>query len=89
MEKETVKMAHANHYDWRDIIRREAVVCAGPIKMAAYRVMDPDTGEHSPMQFHLTYDNMVMAVLGESAAKMLSDFIMATLQSHQESGIES
>lgn len=76
-----------NRYDKRDIVRREAVLIAdgiGSMKMAAYRVRDPETGEFSPLQFHFTYDNTVMAVMGESAAKLFAKFINDTLGINQE-----
>lgn len=64
-----------NTYDKDDIIRREKVLIAGPIKIAAYRVRDPETGEFSKLQYHMTYDNTVMAVMGEEAAKLFIRFI--------------
>lgn len=82
--KAELKAAHGNNYDWRNIVKREAALIAGPMKMAAYRVLDPETGEHSPLQFHLTYDNTVMAVLGEASARMLADFINRTIPSPTE-----
>lgn len=68
-----------NTYDKLDRVKREAVVIAGPIKMAAYRVRDPETQEWSPLQFHLTYDNTIMAMLGENSGRMLAKFITDTL----------
>lgn len=71
-----------NRYDKRDIVRREAVMIAdgiGSMKMAAYRVRDPETDEFSPLQFHFTYDNTVMAVMGERSAKLFANFINDTL----------
>ncbi|OWZ90444.1 hypothetical protein B9J07_28070 [Sinorhizobium sp. LM21] len=48
---------------------------AGPLKIAAYQVRDPETGAFSKNQFHMTYDNTVMAVLDESSAKLFASFI--------------
>ena len=73
-----------NPYDKNDIIRREAVMVAGPLKIGAYRVRDLDTGEFGPMQIHMTYDNMVMAVLGESSARLLATFVDRHLPKHPE-----
>ena len=64
-----------NKYDKDDIIRREKVLIAGPIKLAAYRVRDSETGEFSKLQYHMTYDNTVMAVMGEEAAKLFVRFV--------------
>jgi hypothetical protein len=58
-----------NTYDKRDIVRRESVLIAdgsGQLKMAAYRVRDPDTQEFSTLQFHATWNNTVLAVMGVS-----------------------
>lgn len=77
--KEDQIASHGNRYDWTDTVRRESVIIAGPMKMAAYRVRDPETGEYGALQFHMTYDNMVMAVMGESAAKLFADFVTSTL----------
>lgn len=66
-------------YDTKDRVDRVAVIAAGPIKVAAYRVRDPQTNEWSPMQFHMTYDNTVMAVMGEQAAKLFSKFVNDTM----------
>lgn len=69
----------ANSYDKADMVRREAVILAGPLKVAAYRVRDPETGEFGSRQFHMTYDNTVMAVMGEEAAKLFVRFVSHTL----------
>jgi hypothetical protein len=68
-----------NDYDGHDIIRREAVMMAGPLKLAAYRVRDVETNKFSPLQFHMTYDNTVMAVMSQEAAKLFSGFVQTTL----------
>lgn len=64
-----------NNYDKNDIIKREAVVIAGAMKVASYRVKDIETGEFGNLQFHLTLDNHVMAVLSESSARLLFNHI--------------
>lgn len=68
-----------NTYDKTDQVRRKSVLIAGPLKLAAYTVADPETGEHGPLQFHMTYDNTVMAVMGESAARLFVDFAQRAL----------
>jgi hypothetical protein len=68
-----------NTYDERDIVRREAVMIAGPLKIGAYRVRDLETGEFSELQIHMTYNNMVLAVLGESSARLLAQFVESHL----------
>ena len=71
-----------NTYDKRDIVRREAVLIAdgaGSLKMAAYRVRDPETGDFSKLQFHATFDNMVLAVMGEDSAKLFAMFVNDSL----------
>lgn len=64
-----------NTYDKLDMIRREAALIAGPLKLAAYRVKDPETGEFGKLQYHMTYDNTVMAVMSEEAAKLFAKFV--------------
>lgn len=64
-----------NKYDKDDIIRREAMIRAGAIKIASYRVKDIETGDFGPLQIHFTYDNTVLAVLSEGSAKLLHNFI--------------
>lgn len=59
-----VKMVHMEHE-----------VISGPLKIGAYRVRDPKTGEWSKLQYHMTYNNFVVAVLEEESAKLLVRFI--------------
>lgn len=68
-----------NHYDPQDIVRRGNVIYAGPLKLASYTVRDPETGEHGPVQFHMTYDNMVMALMGTSSAQLFAQFVQDTV----------
>ena len=77
-------MSDDNTYDRFDVVKREAVMIAsGPfsqVKFAAYRVRDPDkAGEWSAIQFHATYDDTVMAVMGEQAARAFADFVARTV----------
>lgn len=71
-----------NTYDKRDIVKREHVLVAdglGALKMAAYRVRDPETGEFSKLQFHATFNNMVLAVMEEESAKLFAIFVTSSL----------
>jgi len=71
-----------NTYDTHDIVRREAVLTAdgaGGLKIAAYRVRDPETKEFSHLQFHMTHDNTVLAFMGQEAAKLFARFVVKTL----------
>ncbi len=68
-----------NQYDWKDRVERGAVIIAGPLKMATYRVRDPETDEWSPQQFHATYDNHVLAVMSGQTAKLFARFINDSL----------
>jgi hypothetical protein len=72
-------MKMTNTYDKQDRVHRQDALVAGPIKLAAYRVRDPETDEWSKLQFHMTYDNIVMAVMGEDSAKLFVRFINDTL----------
>lgn len=69
-------MTEKNTYDTRDRVARDAAIIAGPLKLAAYRVRDPETDEWSKTQFHMTYDNTVLAMLSEDSMKLLLGFAM-------------
>jgi hypothetical protein len=68
-----------NHYDRRDMVQMHGKIMAGAVKIAAYKVRDPETLEWSVMQFHMTYNNMVMGMLEEQGAKLFANFITSTL----------
>ena len=68
-----------NQYDTKDRVKRGAVIIAGSLKMAAYRVRDPETDEWGPQQFHATYDNHVLAMMSEETAKLFAKFINSTV----------
>lgn len=68
-----------NRYDKKDRIKRVSAIIAGPLKLAAYRVRDPETNVWSGLQFHMTYDNHVMAVMEEDSAKLFARFVEQTL----------
>lgn len=79
--------AQRNRYDKRDRVKQEGMMRAGTLKIAAYRVRDPETDEWSPIQFHMTYDNTVMCMLSEQSAKLLGTFVRQTLG--EETGLLS
>lgn len=64
-----------NNHDIFDMVKRESVLVAGSLKIAAYRVRDPETLEWSKLQFHMTYDNLVLAVMPEEAARLFASFV--------------
>lgn len=68
-----------NSYDKTDQVERLSVIIAGPLKVAAYRVRDPETQEWSKIQFHMTCNNMVLGVMGEESAKLFASFVDQTL----------
>ncbi len=77
-----------NSYDLKDRVRRDSVIIAGPLKMAVYRIRDPETDEWSPQQFHATYDNHVLALMGEEVAKLFARFINTNLTCPNEDKCE-
>lgn len=66
-------------YDKKGIVLQPHVLRAGSLKLAAYRVRDLESGNFSKLQFHMTYDNTVMAVMEEEAAKLFCKFVHDTL----------
>ena len=64
-----------NRYDDKDLVKKLGELRAGPIKIASYQVKDPETGEWSSTQIHFTCDNIVLAVLPESFAKLYYNYI--------------
>lgn len=69
-----------NHYDKNDRIQCGAVIIAGALKMAVYRVRDPETDEWGSQQFHATFNNHVLALMGEETAKLFAKFVNDTLE---------
>ena len=68
-----------NQYDEADRVRQEALLAAGGIKLAAYRVRDPETDEWGRLQFHMTYNDTVLAVMSEEAARLFARFVRDNL----------
>lgn len=64
-----------NHYDKTDMVRRESCLMAGPLKIAAYRVRDPDSNEFSERQYHMTWGNTIIAMMGTQAALLFARFV--------------
>lgn len=69
-----------NTYDRFDTVKREKVIVAdggigSQMKMAAYRVRDPETGEWSKLQYHVTFNNMIIAMMDEESAKLFVRFV--------------
>jgi hypothetical protein len=77
--KTLVKHLRGNSYDKRDLVDREGAIIAGPLKMACYRVRDPYSGEFGGRQFHATFDNTILALMGEEAAKLFARFVCGHL----------
>lgn len=73
------RFSERNDYDRMDMVRRESAIIADPLKMAAYRVVDPDTELFGDLQFHMTINNTVIAVMGEQAAKLFVGFYKRTV----------
>ena len=70
-----------NHYDKEDRVQRGGCIIAGPLKMAVYRVRDPQTNEWGPQQYHATFDNHVLALMSDQTAKLFAKFINDNLPS--------
>lgn len=66
-------------YDRNRIVFRSSQLLAGGMKLAAYQVRDIETDELSSLQFHMTYNNTVLAVMGEEAAKLFATFVNAAI----------
>ena len=69
------EQTQVNRYDRTDMVRQLAVMRAGPLKIAAYQVRDPETQEFSKVQFHMIFGEVVMGMLDESSAKLFAGFI--------------
>ncbi len=61
-----------------DIVRMHGFLRAGPIQITAYRVTEPNSGGLSTMQFQMVYDNTVLAVMSQEAARLFSGFVDKT-----------
>lgn len=77
-----------NWYDRKDMVKMEACLGSGMVKIAAYQVRDPEDGEWSPLQYHMTYGNTVMCVMGAEAAKLFARFVSMN-GDYSESEIEA
>lgn len=79
VEQAIAAIQEKNRYDTTDFVRLHNMMRAGPLKLAAYTVRDPETLKWSNLQFHMTWDNHVMAVMSENAAKLFADFVQNQL----------
>ena len=64
-----------NVWDSTDTVRLDGVILANGLRCAVYRVRDPETGDFGKRQFHMTYNNLVLAVMSEEAAKLFATFV--------------
>lgn len=74
-----------NRYDRKDMVERIMDMMAGSLKFGAYRVRDPETDAWGPIQFHLLYDNHVMAILSEQSAKLFVTMYQQVMDKQQAS----
>lgn len=71
--------------DRTKMVQQESLLLAAGLRLASYRVRDPDTMEWGKLQFHMTWDNYVMAVLGEESARLLRTFLNQHLPEPEKS----
>lgn len=65
-----------NRYDPKDNVQRISFLSAGGLQVGAYRVRSLETGDWiDSVQYHMTYNNVVLGVMGEEAAKLFSKFV--------------
>lgn len=68
-----------NRWDNEDVVKQISVMMAAGLRVAAYRVRNLETKEWGPLQFHMTYNNLVMAIMTEEAAKLFVNFVNDTV----------
>jgi hypothetical protein len=80
-----------NTYCSADSVRLLGELRAGGLKLACYTVRDPVSGEHGKPQYHATYDNTVLALMGESSAALFAAFVQmrAARSPEASSGLEA
>jgi hypothetical protein len=61
--------------DFFDMVQTDFVLKAAGMQVGAYRVRDVETGEFGKQHFHMTYNNYVMAAMGEEAFKLMANLI--------------
>lgn len=64
-----------NDYDKKDMVEMLSRIEAGPLRIAAYRVRDPETLEWGEVEFHMTCNNYILAKMSKEAAKLFSSFV--------------
>jgi len=62
-------------------VLRESEIRAGPLRLMADRVWNLD--KYGPIQFQMTYDGDVEALMGEGSAKIFCQFVQDTLGRHE------
>ena len=72
-----------NGYDFADRVQKTHELRANGLKIAAYRVRDEETGLYGKLQFHMTWDNTVLAMMSEEAAKLFARFVRDTPEPDQ------
>ena len=68
-----------NYWDSEDVVRQISLLKAAGLQIAAYRIRNLETNEFGPIQFHMTYNNLVMGIMSEDSAKAFSSFVNDTL----------
>lgn len=59
-----------------DMVQCDYQLRAGPIQVGAYRIRDMKTGEFGQQHFHMTFDNYVMAAMGEESARLFINLML-------------
>lgn len=73
-----------NHYDKSGIVKQEGLIRAAGLKVAAYRVRDPETGEYGKLNFHMTYGDTIIGIMGEECALLFCNFVRSSLGLSEE-----
>lgn len=63
----------------KDRVKIVRVIKAGELKLAAYLVLNPETQEYGQLQFHATYGDTVLGVMGEASARLYAKFVLDEL----------
>lgn len=68
------RIVRGNSYDRADAVRQHGRIEAGPLRIACYTVRDPETGRFGGKQFHMTFNNLILARMGEEGAELFARF---------------
>lgn len=64
----------------RPMVRVVSETCGrNNLKISAFRMRDPETGQESELQFHMVYSGVVLAVMDQYSASIFSDFVQRNL----------